>query len=154
VEIKMQHAITTKICRAAVLIGLLFGALATASGDSSLLGNIYTTTDDQNLVLNAIALAIPVSALTLSPKDVKGGHTTTGSTVNLGFAAPGAGITVNLASSDPTVASVPASVTVPGESSISTDFNIVTTSVSADTKVTITATYSTGSKAAILTVTP
>jgi len=131
-----------------------YKGIAVVSGDSSLLDDEFITVDDQNLVLNAIALGIPVSAVTLSPKNVKGGHTTTGNTVSLAFAAPGAGITVNLASSDPTVASVPSSVTVPGGSSVSAAFNIVTTSVAADTKVTITATYSTGSKTSNLTVTP
>jgi hypothetical protein len=100
-----------------------------ASGDSSLLDQAYATTDDQDLFLNAIALGIPVSAVTLSPKSVKGGHTTTGNTVSLGFAAPANGITVNLTSSNPSVASVPASVIVPGGSAISPDFNIVTTVV-------------------------
>jgi hypothetical protein len=57
-------------------------------------------------------------------------------------------------SSNPTVASVPASVAVPGGSPISADFNIMTTVVPAKTKVTITTTYGTNSKSAVLTVTP
>jgi hypothetical protein len=131
-----------------------YKGIAVASGDSSLLDDDFITVDDQNLVLNAIALGIPVSAVTLSPKSVKGGHSPTGNTVSLAFEAPGTGITVNLTSSDPAVASVPSSVTVPGGSSVSPAFSIVTSSVATNTKVTITATYAAGSKTANLTVTP
>jgi len=132
----------------------VYKGIAVVSGDSSMLDNLFITSDDQNLVLNAIGLGIPVSAVTLSPKSVKGGHSTTGNTVSLAFAAPGTGIKVNLTSSNPAVASVPSSVTVPGGSPVSPDFGIVTTSVAANTNVTITATYATGSKTANLTVVP
>jgi len=49
-----------------------YKGIAVASGDSSLLDDDFITVDDQNLVLNAIALGIPVSAVTLSPKIVQG----------------------------------------------------------------------------------
>jgi hypothetical protein len=132
----------------------VYKGIVLASGDSSMLDTGFSTIDDQNLVLNTIALAIPVSAVTLSPTATVGGHTTTANTVTLGFAAPGSGIVVNLTSSNPAVASVPATVTVAGGSTVSPTFSIVTSAVSANTKVTITAANGPVSKTAALTVVP
>lgn len=59
----------------------------------------------------------------------------------LNAAAPSGGVTVSLSSSYPAVAAVPAAVTVAGGSRISSKFSITTVAVTAQTAVTITATY-------------
>jgi hypothetical protein len=73
-----------------------------------------------------------LSTLSLNPSTVVGGNSSTG-TVTLASAAPAGGVTVALSSHDTTVATVPASVTVPAGSSSAT-FNIATTAVSGESK--------------------
>jgi hypothetical protein len=93
-----------------------------------------------------------LTAVTLSPKTVVGGKSTTGNTVTLNGLAPSAGAVVTLSSSDPTVASVPPSVTVAAGTTVSPTFTITTTAVATQTSVTISATYNGTTKTAILTV--
>lgn len=77
-------------------------------------------------------------ALGLNPATLIGGSGSE-ATVSLDGPAPTGGMIVALTSSDPAIASVPSSVTVPANSS-SAIFNIATTPVSAFTQVTISAT--------------
>ncbi len=93
-----------------------------------------------------------LSSLTLNPTSVVGGNSSTG-TVTLTAAAPSGGFTVQLSSSNPSVASVPSSVTVPaGQTSAS--FTVATQQVSSTTQVTITARAGGVSRQATLTVNP
>jgi hypothetical protein len=93
-----------------------------------------------------------LSAVSLSPTSTVGGGSSTG-TVSLTAAAPAGGAVVSLASSNATVASVPASVTVQGGANSAT-FTVTTSAVSANTAVTITGTYNATNRSATLTVTP
>ena len=88
-----------------------------------------------------------------SSVSVGGGSTVSGN-VDMTGPAPAGGIVVSLSSSDPSIASVPASITI-GQGSIdSSVFNINTSPVSADTTVTISATFDGSTKTATLTVQP
>jgi len=103
-----------------------------------------------NLTINPVQL----SSLTLGASSAVGGATVTGNkTILTGQAGPG-DITVQLVSSNPAVAPVPATVTVPAGATQSPVFSIATTAVSAVTAVTITATYSGVAKTVNLTVNP
>jgi subtilisin family serine protease len=89
------------------------------------------------------------TTLAFNVNPVVGGNLVTG-TVTLNIAALAGGTRVNLFSNKPTVASVPASVTVSGGATTAT-FTITTVSVAADTVVTISA--ATGGKTIKLTLT-
>lgn len=78
-----------------------------------------------------------IADLTFSPNPVNGGLTATG-TIVLRGQAPSGGQSVTLTSSDPAVAQVPTTVTVPGGTSTAT-FAISTTGVSTKTTVQISA---------------
>ncbi len=94
-----------------------------------------------------------LSVLALSPRRVVGGQSTTNNTVALNGPAPAEGVTVCLTSGN-TVASLPASVTVPAGAMVSPAFTITTTKVSGNTSVAITASYGGVDKAASLAVEP
>ena len=101
--------------------------------------------------LSAVLTVTPatsLTSLTLNPATVTAGGTSTG-TVSLSAAAPPGGAEVPLSSSNPTVATVPASVTVPAGAT-SANFTVSTGSAITSTSVTIwAANYS-----AVLTVLP
>jgi hypothetical protein len=88
-----------------------------------------------------LVLAAGLNTLALSPTATYGGLTTSSNTVALTGLAPANGAVVSLSSSNPQVASVPASITVPGGAAISPAFSIATQAVSSPTFVTISATY-------------
>jgi hypothetical protein len=93
-----------------------------------------------------------LAALSVMPGTVVGGNNSTG-TVKLTGVAPSGGISVSLANSNPSVATMPSSVTIPpGASNVT--FNIQTVSVSNLTSVTITATLGQIAKNSTLAVTP
>lgn len=92
------------------------------------------------------------SSVVLSPTSVTGGASATGS-ITLTARAPSGGQSVTLASSNGAVASVPASVTVPGGST-GTTFTVATTSVTQTNSATITTTAGGVSRSAVLTVAP
>ena len=94
----------------------------------------------------------PLHGLTISPSSVLGGSDTSGS-VTLSDAAPPAGATVALSSSNPAVVSVPTSVAVPAGTT-ARGFTITTTNVATTTSATITATYQGVSVTATVTVIP
>jgi hypothetical protein len=93
-----------------------------------------------------------LSAVSVSPTSVVGGSPAQG-TVTLTGGAPSGGALVSLSSANPSVAAVPASVTVASGAS-SVTFGVTTSSVSANTSVSITATYNGVSRTTTLTVTP
>jgi hypothetical protein len=98
------------------------------------------------------APTVTLSSLKLNPTTVKGG-TPSQATVTLSGKAPSGGAKVKLGSSNTAVATVPAMVTVPAGASSAT-FTVTTKPVSANTKVTISASYAGIRKNATLTVTP
>ncbi len=93
-----------------------------------------------------------LSSLTLNPSTVVGGQSSTG-TVTLTAPAQSGGFTVQLSSSNPSVASVPSSVTVP-QGQTSANFTVTTQPVSSQTQVTITASANGVTRQATLTVNP
>jgi hypothetical protein len=92
-----------------------------------------------------------LQSVTISPSSVTGGNNTSGY-VTLSSAAPAGGAVVSLSSSNPAVASLQPSVTVPAGSTIFGFGTVTTTSVSTTTTVTITATYDGLARTATLTV--
>jgi len=93
-----------------------------------------------------------VLSVSLSPATTTGTGGSSG-TVRLSAAAPSGGTTVNLASSNPSVASVPATMTVPGAQTTG-GFTVSTANPAASTTVTITASIGSSSASAALTVNP
>lgn len=92
-----------------------------------------------------------LSSLTVSPSNVTGGSSATGTVTLSGSAAYG-GAAVSL-TSNMSAATVPANVTVASGAS-SANFTVTTTAVTSSTSATITATLGTTTKTATLTVTP
>lgn len=94
---------------------------------------------------------VTLSGLSISPTNIQGGSSATG-TVNLSGPAPNGGLAISLVSSDLST-SVPNSVTVAAGSTSAT-FNVTTNPVSVSTSVSITATQGTNTQKASITVTP
>src|SRR2546426_1680769 len=92
-----------------------------------------------------------LSSLTLNPTTVIGGLQNSTGTVTLNAPAPAGGAQVALSSSNPSVASVPASVTVPAGAT-SVTFTVNTSIVVFSQSVTITASYNGSSRSATLIV--
>ena len=107
-------------------------------------------TKTTTFTVNPAAASPSLATLTLSPTSVVGGTSTTG-TVTLTAPAPAGGASVTLASSKPSLASVPASVIV-AAGATSASFNVTTATTKRNTSVTISATYSSVTKTATLTV--
>lgn len=99
-----------------------------------------------------IAPSTEVDSVTLSTTRILGGLSLTG-TVRLKNPANPGGQLVNLESSDPSVVTVPVSVTVPAGSSTAS-FSIATTAVTSRKSVTITASTAQRSAQAVLAVVP
>jgi len=78
-------------------------------------------------------------ALTFNPPSVPGGSPSTG-TVTLGNPAPAGGVVISLTTSQPALAAVPSSVSIP-EGAASADFQVSTSVVSAPMSVDIFASY-------------
>jgi hypothetical protein len=74
--------------------------------------------------------------------------------VKLDGPAPTGGLTISLASSNPAVAAVPATVAVSPDLRTSKNFTVTTTPVTSSTAVTISARYHGITQSATLTVTP
>ncbi len=121
--------------------------VATVSGGGEIAAS-NNTANDVTLIGSSIA------ALTLSSASTVGGKSTTGNRVTLTSAAPPGGLVVTLSSSNSTVVSVPASVTIPSGAIESPSFTITTNPVSVSTPVTITASYGASAKTMIVTVLP
>ncbi len=102
----------------------------------------YTPPNGVANVFTATFTAYPqpaVSTLSVAPSNVIGGATAT-ATVGLNYPAPQGGIQVSLVSDNPSVASVPASVTIPAGAN-SVQVSITTTSVTSAASAAITASY-------------
>jgi hypothetical protein len=95
--------------------------------------------------------SVTLSSLTLNPTSVRGGNSSTG-TVTLSGAAPNGGAVVALSSSNTTVATVPASVTVT-TGGTSASFAVSTQRVNSNTTITISGSYGGATQSASLTVT-
>jgi hypothetical protein len=93
------------------------------------------------------AIALPVNT-------VIGGSPLTSNTVTVSNPAPAAGWTVTLSSSDPAVASVPASVPIASGATVSSSFTVTTSAVSLSKTVTITASVNGATATAVVTVNP
>jgi hypothetical protein len=93
-----------------------------------------------------------LSTFSTNPSTVVGGNASSG-TVVLSVGAPFGGALIALSSSNPAVASVPATVLAP-DNSFTATFTITTSPVAASTTVTITAAYNGSTRTAALTVTP
>jgi len=102
--------------------------------------------------ITLIPKATSLSSIRVNPTAVVGGTTAQG-TANLTGAAPAGGLTISLASDNPTVAGVPPNVTVPAGSS-STSFNVTTTTVLSDITAMISGSYGGGTSGSSLTVEP
>jgi hypothetical protein len=104
------------------------------------------TDDSGNLEIPSAGVAVAAStsaqtltSLTLSASSVSGGKTVQG-TVMLGQPAASGGVVVTFSSSNPSVASVPSTVTVPS-GQFSANFTVTGFAVTVPTSVTISATY-------------
>ena len=93
-----------------------------------------------------------LSTFSTNPSTVVGGDASSG-TVVLSVGAPFGGALIALSSSNPAVASVPATVLAP-DNSFTATFTITTFPVTASTTITITAAYNGTTRTATLTVTP
>jgi RHS repeat-associated protein len=101
------------------------------------------------LAMTAVPLA--VSTLTLNPTSAVGGRVNSTGTVTLTTNAGPGGAVVMLASSNTTVAAVPATITVPAGSAIAS-FTVTTLTVTGATPVTISAAYGGVTQTAVLDV--
>jgi hypothetical protein len=95
--------------------------------------------------------SVKLSALTLNPTTVTGGLGSVGK-VTLSAPAPVGGVIVKLASSNPSKASVPATITVPGGAT-SVVFNVTTVTLKKKLVASITASYRGLTKKMALTIT-
>ena len=93
-----------------------------------------------------------LASMDVNPATVQGGNASSGTAV-LSTSAPDGGAVIALSSSNPAVASVPASATA-APFSFTATFTITTSAVAANTTVTITGSYNGSTRSAILTVTP
>jgi hypothetical protein len=93
-----------------------------------------------------------LSQLLLSSANLDGGQNITG-TLRLSSPAPDAGISLTLSSSDPAVASVPASIIIP-RGKLSGQFKITTAKVTNPASIDISATHGSTSKSVTLNVDP
>jgi hypothetical protein len=111
--------------------------------------------DSANLIRVMAQLPPPLQTPTFSPASIKGGTSSTG-TVALAGPAPTGGAVISLLNGNPSVATIPATVTIPAGQTSAT-FTVTTTPVAATTYVSINAKYQTviyPIGAGTLTVTP
>jgi hypothetical protein len=95
-------------------------------------------------------MAPRITELRISPDTVVGGTSTAGR-VTLNTSPPTGGVKVDLTSSNPSLAQVPASITVPAGTNTQT-FTVTTNAVATQQQVTITATFAGQSRSATLTL--
>jgi hypothetical protein len=104
--------------------------------------------------VNVTVQATIPSVLSLGGAAVGGGATLNGNKVTLNGPAAVGGTVVTLSSSDPTIAAVPATITVAAGATVSPTFPITTTGVGSVTTVAISATLNGVSRTVNLTVNP
>ena len=107
----------------------------------------------QTVTLSGVGVTFTAS-ISLPVNSVIGGNSLASNTVAVSSPAPAGGWTVNLSSSSPAVAAVPASVQVAAGTTTSSSFTIATTAVSSSTRVTITASVNGSTATATVTVNP
>lgn len=122
---------------------------------SNVATNVTITASDGTNKQTATITVRPalLAAVKLPHTTVVGGNSSTDNQVTLTGGAPQGGAEVSLTSSDPAVATVPASVTIPAGKN-SAIFNIGTSGVGSAQTITISATYNGVTKTATLTVQP
>ncbi len=121
-------------------------SVTTATG--VVISSTYNGTQAATLTVNPVS----ISALSLNPTMVAGGTASPTGTVTLTGPAPPSGAVVTLASSDASVASVPATVTLSPGATTGT-FAVTTNTEVTASRVTISATFN-GTQSAVLWVTP
>ena len=124
-------------------------AAVTQTTAVNITASLNGTTVNTNLFL---IVSSAVSTLTLSPNPVTGGTSST-ATVTLQSAAPTGNAVVTLASSNTVLATVPQSVVIPAGQTRAT-FTVNTAQVTAQTTVSISASYQNVTKSATLTLNP
>lgn len=130
----------------------VFGYLDSACAETrNLVGPIDIGAYEFSGAGTALPCAQTLSAISLNPSTVTGGTSTNSNAVTLGNPAPSTGASVTLTSSNSSVASVPATVTVP-EGATSARFSINTSNVTSAVNVTIASTYSGATQTATLNV--
>jgi len=115
---------------------------------ATITASLGTATKTATLAINPLS----VTSLSLNPTSVTGGDSSIG-TVTLNGPAPTGGIAVTLISSNPSAATVPASVTV-AAGQLTATFSVSTPSVLSQVAVTLKASYQSSSMTANLTVNP
>lgn len=106
----------------------------------------------RSLEVTGTTNAPALSGISVNPANVTGGNPSTG-TITLTLPAPAGGIIVALSNSQPAVASVPTSVTVPAGQT-STSFTITTQPVTSSFTAVISANHGSESRFAFLSVSP
>ena len=127
--------------------------VTTSTVSSTVAGNITATyagvSKSANLTVTAPAAPAALSSLTLNPKTVVGGASSVGTvTLSKVTVTP---VVVTLKSGKPTQAMVPASVTVPAGANLAS-FNIVTNTTNKKITGSISASYSSVTRSATLTI--
>ncbi|MGC9949296.1 MAG: FG-GAP-like repeat-containing protein [Bryobacteraceae bacterium] len=122
------------------------------------LAGLLTITDNvpgspQTIALSGTAVGVDID-VNLSQTAVDSGNPVSSNTISLTHVAPAGGALVSLSSSNPAVASAPASVTIPGGTMVSPAFTITTAGVEASTPVTLSASFNGVTSTVILTVNP
>jgi len=128
-------------------------AITTSYVSASTVVSISATYQGSTKSVNLTLRPAAVSSVTLSPLTIGGGGTVT-ARVNLDGPAGPSGVTVGLSSSNTTLATLAASVLVPGGATSSSVFNVSTSPVAVSTQVTITASYAGVDRTATLTLNP
>lgn len=105
-----------------------------------------------NTATVSIVVMSTLNSLTLNPATVAGGSTST-ATITLTGPAPSGGLSVALSSSNPSLATVPASITIPQNATGAT-FTVTTVPVGITSSSTISAAYNGTNATAVLTVIP
>lgn len=122
-----------------------------ASATANITATIGSVSRSAALQITAPAATLTLNSVSVSPATLTSGATATG-TVSLSSAAPAGGAVVSLSSGNTAAATVAASVTVPAGSTSAT-FAVVAKTVSADTAVTLYASYAGATRTATITVT-
>lgn len=119
---------------------------------SEINGNAWTSAAEINVIGTANVPPVTVAQVVLNPATVLGGSSSS-ATVTLTAAAPAGGAIVTVSSSNPSVAALPASITV-AAGARSGEFLINASLVSTSTAVAINTSYAGITQTATLTITP
>jgi len=129
--------------------GVLFAADVDGNGSPDLLSS---NSRDFTVFRNTQGNPPLLAQVTFAPASIIGGVATTG-IVQLGGPAPAGGVVIALTSSDPALASVPASVTIPGGASSAT-FDVASAAVAQPASVSVNAAWNDVTQSAALALVP